>query len=255
MPILTDGEGTAIRISGNNIYLDVDAVNAAMIDSEAATASQILVADGSGGASWQENPGGDSPTVAVSSNRTLTNADHNAILVCTGSFTITLPTGLQDDFLCMILNVGSGTVSVEAGASATLDDGNFTLDSSDGTLTSATVLHDTGGQWYALWSAPAAPKPTVVSSGASLTLDETHDGAIIEVADSGTVTTGGSLPAGWSCTLVRVGATAATIARGTGHTLNGPGGDAASFTIDNQWEAAALYSRGSDQFVLVGPVT
>jgi len=58
MPILTDGEGTAIRVVGNNIYLDVDAVEATMVDSTGATGGHVLTADGSGGASWQAQTGG-----------------------------------------------------------------------------------------------------------------------------------------------------------------------------------------------------
>lgn len=189
----------------------------------------------------------------VTGAATLANTDANDILLCAGTFDVTLPDSLEDDVIVMVL-VTSGVVTIVTSGTAALEGGSFSLDASDG-IAVATLLHTTGGQWYALWSAPAAPKAEVVASGASLTLDATHDGAIIEVADGATVTTGGSLPAGWSCSLVRVGATSATIARGTGHTLYGPGGDAASFTIDNQWEAAALYARGSDAFVLLGPVT
>jgi len=58
MPILTDGEGTAIRIVGNQIFLDVDAVEATMIDSTGATSGHVLTADGSNGASWQPQTGG-----------------------------------------------------------------------------------------------------------------------------------------------------------------------------------------------------
>lgn len=192
-------------------------------------------------------------TSAVTSARSVANTDANNIILASGTFDLTLPDSLDDDTIIMVI-VTSGTVGIVAGSGATLEGGDFDLDAGDG-IAAATLLHTTGGQWYALWSEPAAPKAVVVASGASLTLDATHDGAIIEVADSATVTTGGSLPSGWSCTLVRVGATAATIARGTGHTLYGPGGDASSFTIDNQWEAAALYSRGSDAFVLIGPVS
>jgi len=192
-------------------------------------------------------------STSVTAARSLANTDAGNILLASGTFDLTLPSTLDDDLVIMVLAT-SGTVGIVAGAGSTLESGDFDLDTTDGAV-AATLIHTTGGQWYALYSEAAAPAATVVSSGASLTLDATHDGAIIEVADSATVTTGGSLPAGWSCTLVRVGATAATIARGSGHTLYGPGGDAASFTIDNQWEAASLYSRGSDAFVLIGAIT
>lgn len=192
-------------------------------------------------------------SIAVSSARDLANTDANNVLIASGTFDLTLPDDLDDDTIILVVAV-SGTVGIVGGTGATLEGGDFDLDATS-KIAAVTLLHTTAGQWYALGGTDAAPAAEVVASGTGLTLDETHDGAIIEVGNGETVTTGGSLPAGWSCTLVRVGATSATIARGTGHTLNGPGGDAASFTIDSQWQAAALYARGSDAFVLIGPVS
>lgn len=100
-----------------------------------------------------------------------------------------------------------------------------------------------------------APALTIVEVATSLTLTAAHDGAIIELADSASVTPDDSLPAGWNVSIVRTGATAGTINRGTGHTLNGPGGDQAAYTIDGQGDAAYLYAKGSNAFRVIGPVT
>lgn len=99
------------------------------------------------------------------------------------------------------------------------------------------------------------PAHSIVEVATSLTLTAAHNGATVELADNAAVTPADSLPAGWHVNIVRTGATAGTINRGTGHTLNGPGGDQASYTIDGLGDSAYLYAKGSNVFRVIGPVT
>lgn len=58
--------------------------------------------------------------VALSANRTLAAADSGKVLVFSAAATLTVPTGLPVGFACTIVQRGTGTVTVAAGAGATV---------------------------------------------------------------------------------------------------------------------------------------
>ena len=82
---------------------------------------------------------------SVSVSRSLTSNDKNAILECTGNITITLPDGLNTGFQCVIVNVGTGTITISA--STTLNAKATLLESQWG---GCTVYHRGSNAWVAM---------------------------------------------------------------------------------------------------------
>lgn len=84
--------------------------------------------------------------LTVSATRDLAASDNGATLYCTGTITLTVPSGLPDNFQCAVLNVGTGIVTISQGASVTMLPGaTVTLDNTGtANLTLASVLHSTG---------------------------------------------------------------------------------------------------------------
>lgn len=80
-----------------------------------------------------------------SGNYTLTSADSGRIIRVTATATITLPNGLDAGFQCIIVNYGSGTVTLAA--TTTLNSVGNELETQ---YTAATVLHVGSNVWLAL---------------------------------------------------------------------------------------------------------
>lgn len=60
------------------------------------------------------------PIVSKTSLYTLAAADQNAAIECNGTFSVYLPTSLDIGFQAMIVNVGTGTITIYPGSGATV---------------------------------------------------------------------------------------------------------------------------------------
>lgn len=111
--------------------------------------------------------GGAPTTTAVSTSRALTNADHNKVLLCTGSITLTLPHDLMNDMTLTVVNTGSGVISFATSGGATITPTSVTLDNTgSGELTTATLLNPAGsvGNWLMLTAEERLESFTVMLS-------------------------------------------------------------------------------------------
>jgi hypothetical protein len=80
---------------------------------------------------------------------TLTSADNNFIIEASGTFAIYLPTNLDTGFQALIMNIGGGTISINASTGATV----YTRDSSNDLTrrwTGATVYKRDSVSWAAI---------------------------------------------------------------------------------------------------------
>lgn len=89
----------------------------------------------------------DAAINAQSSAYELVAGDAGKIVECDGTFTVTLPDGLDTGFQCSIVNVGSGVVTLAAEGILQSRDGAVTLASQYG---AAVVYHRGAGVWLAI---------------------------------------------------------------------------------------------------------
>lgn len=96
----------------------------------------------------------EQPFTTVTTGRTLTAADANRVLVCDGTFTLTVP-DLGGGVQVGIVNVGTGIVTVEADTGVTMNVDPVLLDNTDVAVTFVTLLELTAGDWAAI----VTPRP------------------------------------------------------------------------------------------------
>lgn len=77
----------------------------------------------------------------------LVSGDNNKIIECDGTFTITLPNGLDTGFQAIIVNVGAGVITIAASTTLQSKDGNTKLSSQYG---AASVYHRGSNVWVAM---------------------------------------------------------------------------------------------------------
>jgi len=114
------------------------------LGSTAEAAGTRLEADGGGGISWV-----GAEVVSVTAARDLVQGDNGRRLECDGTFTVTLPAGLAVGFECVIINKGSGIITISAGTGATLSSVGSTLESTDA---SCYLFLEAGDAWRAIGS-------------------------------------------------------------------------------------------------------
>lgn len=78
---------------------------------------------------------------------TLAASDAGKIIECDGTFTVTLPNGLDTGFQCVIVNVGTGTITLSAEATLQSADNAVTLTTQ---YNGAAVYHRGGNVWLAM---------------------------------------------------------------------------------------------------------
>lgn len=197
MPILTDGEGTAIRVVGNNIYLDVDAINADMIDSSGASNGQAILADGSGGAAWGDVSAGASSLGDLTDVDTTGVSLSDAIYYDGASFSI-----IKNNVF-----VSGPTVNDD-------DTAGYTIGSRwyDYVADKEFVCLDytTGSAVWLETTADTSELSQKLISSRSVTTNQTLDGddldtTIIVTSGSPTITLPDSLDDGFQCTILNVG--------------------------------------------------
>lgn len=90
--------------------------------------------------------------VAVAAGRSLANSDNGKVLVCNGTFTITIPSGLDADFQCVVLNDGTGVISFAASGSTVIPTATTVqLDSLSGSdAAMASIIHLGSDKFYLL---------------------------------------------------------------------------------------------------------
>ena len=76
----------------------------------------------------------------------LTEADNNKIIECDGTFTITLPNSLSTGFQAVVVNVGTGTITIAAATTLQSKDSKTKLASRYG---AASVYHRGSNVWLA----------------------------------------------------------------------------------------------------------
>jgi hypothetical protein len=197
------------------------------------------------------------PVTAVSTNRTLSDADHARILRCSGNPAITLPTGLMTDFTCTILNDGVGAVVISAGAGATvLPSGSFLLDNTYGLpMTVATVIHVGSGAWRILGTSNEGLLSVNTQTGTSYTLAVSDTGRLITLSNSSAITltvplmSSVTLAIGTSVALAQISTGLVTVAPAAGVTVNGVGTNRA---LSGQWATASLTKISQNGWILSG---
>lgn len=106
----------------------------------------------------------DVDLVAVSSARTLQASDANSVLVCTGTFTITVP-DLGAGVQVGVINVGSGAVTIEPDSGVTMSPAEVVLDNADADVTTATLIATAAGEWAAVAGARPQTFTVVYDAG------------------------------------------------------------------------------------------
>jgi hypothetical protein len=87
-------------------------------------------------------------TTTKSSAFTIAEADNRGTFTCTGTFAVTFPTGCSVGHSVMLLNVGTGVITPQAGSGASLTPTGIVLDNSTGLpLTGAVFTHEGSGVW------------------------------------------------------------------------------------------------------------
>lgn len=84
--------------------------------------------------------------VAVATSRDLTAADAGACLVCNGTLTLTAPNSMATGFQVVIVNGGTGTVTLAAAGTLASRGGKNKLTSQ---YAAATMIHGGSNTWYA----------------------------------------------------------------------------------------------------------
>lgn len=88
----------------------------------------------------------DAAILSKSGAYELAAGDEAKIIECDGTFSITLPNGLDTGFQAVIVNIGSGTITLAATTTLTSKDSNVTLPNQYG---AATVYHAGSNVWRA----------------------------------------------------------------------------------------------------------
>jgi hypothetical protein len=57
----------------------------------------------------------------------LAQSDNNTIVECDGTFTVTIPTGLSTGFECVIVNIGTGVITIASNGTLRQTDSTYTL--------------------------------------------------------------------------------------------------------------------------------
>jgi hypothetical protein len=88
---------------------------------------KVTGATGPAGPTGQTGPTGPEPSLTIADNAatsiTLADTDNNRVVRCTSSsaVTITVPSTLAAGFSCMIIQAGTGRVTLQAGSGATIN--------------------------------------------------------------------------------------------------------------------------------------
>lgn len=88
----------------------------------------------------------DAAILSKAAGYQLTTGDEAKIIECNGTFTITLPNGLDTGFQCTIVNVGTGTITLAAATTLQSKDSAVTLPNQ---YSAATVYHRGSNVWLA----------------------------------------------------------------------------------------------------------
>lgn len=100
----------------------------------------IVCSGGVASENYIQNMDINSKTTAYS----LIQDDNNSMIKCDGTFTVTLPDGLTEGFQCLIVNYGTGTITIDA--TTTLRT-KFGLNTLDDQYSSATAIHLGSNEW------------------------------------------------------------------------------------------------------------
>lgn len=84
--------------------------------------------------------------LSKSANYTVAAADNGKIIECNGTFTVTLPNGLNDGFQVVIVNIGTGTITLAASTTLTTKDSATDLENQYG---AACAYHAGSNVWRA----------------------------------------------------------------------------------------------------------
>jgi len=84
--------------------------------------------------------------ISKSTTYTVAAADNNKVIHCDGTFTITLPDGLDTGYNVTVVNVGTGTITLSATTTLNTKDSAVTLPNQYG---AATIYHAGSNVWYA----------------------------------------------------------------------------------------------------------
>lgn len=169
--------------------------------------------------------------------------------------TLSIPDDLATDTQVVVLAKGSVGLDFEG---SVFPGGLDRIDGGPAGLVAATFLMK-GGVWQVTSGAQAAPKARVMNVSSALTLNASHDGAIVQLAAGATVDFADNIPSGWTVDVIRMGASPGLIYRSTGHTLYGVGnestpGDAPFWSIQTQYRAVSVYAQGNNSFVVIGDI-
>jgi hypothetical protein len=188
--------------------------------------NQVYGTNGSGARTWKPDPAGGgstATTASVSTSRALTNADHNKILLCTNSITLTLPAGLQADLQTIVLNIGTGIVTFATSGGAAASPTGVTLNNTVGvSLTAATVLHNlSNNTYYVISSGDVLFQSSSVSASRSLT-NADHN-RILLCTNTISLTLPSTLRNDFRCTVINIGSGNVTFVAGASTTLTPSG--------------------------------
>ena len=125
---------------------------------------------------------GVATSASVTSDRELSNADNNRMLLCSGDVVLTIPTGLATDTQLLVAQVGTGVVSFAPAGGVTLKPSTVTLDTTGSrAVAAATLLHAGGNAWYALTGEPTPQSFVVMLSDRDTSLTTGTARAVIRM--------------------------------------------------------------------------
>jgi hypothetical protein len=123
---------TSVTDEGNHHHINGTYVSgSAFADNEIVTFDFYVTgnegATGQTGDTGPQGPAGPEPSLTIADNAntaiTLADTDNNKVVRCTSSsaVTITVPSTLAAGFSCMVIQAGTGRVTLQAGSGATLN--------------------------------------------------------------------------------------------------------------------------------------
>ena len=125
----TGPQGAAATITIGNVITGNAGANASVTNSGNSSAAVLnfTIPRGDTGATGSTGPAGPQPSITVTNDANtsiiLSDSNNNSIVCCTSSSAVTVivPSTLAAGFSCMIIQAGTGQVTLQAGSGTTLN--------------------------------------------------------------------------------------------------------------------------------------